>query len=417
MKLPTQKTAPVFDVSSQSVLVYGRPKIGKSTFCSKADMALFLATEPGLNSLDAYQVPIVNWPEFLEACAEVAKGGHAFKTVVLDTVDNAYQYCADFVCEKWKIKHPSDLAYGKGQGLVNQEFHRALTKLAALPYGLMLTSHAVDREMESSTGKFMKTTPTLPEGARKILLGFVDIILYADVEMATDAAGNTVYNRVLRTKPNKHYEAGDRTGRLPATLPMDFGAFIGALAVDAPEFENGIKIRGSETKPVAATKPVVKQTARVEPAATVAPVTPPTVAPPAVVEATDKHPPVEAYADDVAREQSQATDSTTTETAGSDAQAAMATDPAPAIPHVEGPTLAPGDEHVEKLVGVEEIKAIRALLKKNAVDEVAVLTGYQIARLEDLPLKKYTGCMGRLQKSGKGATKTTAGVGAVMGAK
>jgi hypothetical protein len=39
---------------------------------------------------------------------------------------------------------------------------------------------------------------------------------------------------VLRTKPAKHYEAGDRTGRLPETLPLDYAAFTAALATGKP---------------------------------------------------------------------------------------------------------------------------------------------------------------------------------------
>ena len=31
--------------------------------------------------------------------------------------------------------------------------------------------------------------------------------------------------RVIRTKPSLYYEAGDRTGRLPETLELDFGKF------------------------------------------------------------------------------------------------------------------------------------------------------------------------------------------------
>jgi len=31
--------------------------------------------------------------------------------------------------------------------------------------------------------------------------------------------------RVIRTKPSLYYEAGDRTGRLPETLDLDFGKF------------------------------------------------------------------------------------------------------------------------------------------------------------------------------------------------
>ena len=226
MKLPTEKTPVRDDVQDLTVLIYGPPKIGKSTFCSGADGALFLATEPGLNHLNVFQIPIASWKDLLNAGALIAKGGHEFKTIVIDTVDNAYRMCQEHVCEANGVKHPADMPYGKGFALVNAEFHRVLTRLAGLPTGLYLVSHAQDKELETRTGKYLKTMPTLPEGARKIVVGLVDVILFADAESTKDDDGNVTMSRILRTKPDKHYEAGDRTGRLPETLSLDYQSFV-----------------------------------------------------------------------------------------------------------------------------------------------------------------------------------------------
>jgi len=45
--LPTAKTQPKPNLADLTVLVYGQTKIGKSTFCSQSDDALFLAPSPG----------------------------------------------------------------------------------------------------------------------------------------------------------------------------------------------------------------------------------------------------------------------------------------------------------------------------------------------------------------------------------
>lgn len=230
--LPSAKTPPKQNLADLSVLVYGRPKAGKSSFCAQADGALFLATEAGLNHLDTYQVPIASWEDLLEACAEIATGGHDFRTVILDTVDNAYRLCGEYICKKHRIDHESDLGYGKGYALISNEFTRVLTKLSLLPYGLYLVSHAQDIEIETRTGKYTRTVPTLPEKARKVVLGLVDIILFVDFEPCIDEQGATHYRRVLRTKPTNTYEAGDRSGRLPDTLPLDYQAFYEAFDAD-----------------------------------------------------------------------------------------------------------------------------------------------------------------------------------------
>ena len=211
--------------------------VHNSTFCSHAEGALFLATEPGLNALEVFQIPIQCWEDLLTGCAEIVEGKHPFKTLVLDTVDNAYKFCAEFILRKFKVEHESDLGYGKGYALVNNEFQRVLTKLAFLPYGLFLISHAKEMEVDSRTGKYMRMVPTLPDKARKIVLGMADMVLFCDLEAISGEKGEQSMRRVIRTKPSLYYEAGDRTGRLPETLDLDFGKFkecYNAATVAAP---------------------------------------------------------------------------------------------------------------------------------------------------------------------------------------
>jgi hypothetical protein len=229
--LPTAKSQPKPNLADLTVLVYGQTKIGKSTLCSHAENALFLATEPGLNALDVFQTPIQSWEDLLNACAEIGEGKHPFKTVIVDTIDNAYKFCTDYILKKFKIEHESDLAYGKGYAIVNNEFQRVLTKLAFLPYGFFLVSHAKEIEIETRTGKYTRIVPTLPDKARKIVLGMVDMVLFCDLELTTGENGEQNIRRVIRTKPSLYYEAGDRTGRLPETIDLDFRKFLEAYNV------------------------------------------------------------------------------------------------------------------------------------------------------------------------------------------
>ena len=233
--LPTEKTPARMSLSDLTVLVHGPAKIGKSTLCSKAPDSLFLATEAGLNALEVYQVPISTWNEFLAACGDIARGEHGFKTIVVDTLDNLYRMCSEHICTRHKIQHESDLGYGKGFALVNNEFYRALNKLSLQPYGLFLVCHSQEKEIETRTGKRTRIVPTLPDKARRMVLGMVDVILYCDVEAVVDAAGKTATERrVMRTKPTEAYEAGDRTGRLPDVIDLDYAKFVEAFELATP---------------------------------------------------------------------------------------------------------------------------------------------------------------------------------------
>jgi hypothetical protein len=232
--LPTAKTAPKSAFADLTTFVYGPPKIGKSTLASQFPGALFLATEAGLNHLETYQIPISSWDDFIRACALILQGKHEFRTIVIDTADNLYRYCTDQICKKHGVETVGDIAgFGKGFALLNNEFHRVLTKLTQLPYGLVLISHSKQIELEDRGGKYNKTVPTLPEGARKTVLGMADVILYCTQTTGRNEANEPVEQRVIITKPSRLWEAGDRTGRLPEVMPLDFQAFKAAWLASA----------------------------------------------------------------------------------------------------------------------------------------------------------------------------------------
>ena len=200
--LPTAKTQPKPDLADLTVLVYGQTKIGKSTFCSQSDRALFLATEPGLNALDVYQVPIQSWEELgAQPARKWRQGQHPFKTVVIDTIDNAYKFCTDYIVKKHKIEHESDLGYGKGYALVNNEFQRVLTKLAFLPYGLFLISHAKETEIDTLHRKVHTRHPPLCRTRRgRSCWGWRTWSCTAASTLADGEGNEKVLRRVIRTK-------------------------------------------------------------------------------------------------------------------------------------------------------------------------------------------------------------------------
>ena len=168
---------------------------------------------------------------------------------MVDTVDNAFKYCSDAICSKHNIEYEGDMAHGKGWSLVKNEWHRVLTRLASLPYGLILISHAQDKTIETRTGEYTKTQPSLPDRARNVVLGLVDMILYCDAVPRKDANGVVTIERVMRTKPHPTYEAGDRTGRLPDPLPLDYDAFVKAYTAAAPGSAPGTGTAAQTTQP------------------------------------------------------------------------------------------------------------------------------------------------------------------------
>lgn len=221
--LPTQKTKPDTNLMNYIWFIYGEPKIGKSTFCSQMPEALFLKTEEGLKGLEAYQVGITKWEDVYEVGAELEAGNHQFKTVVIDTIDNFYKLCEDYICRTYHIAHPDELKMGKGYSFVKKECMKVLTTFSMLPYGLALVSHSVTKEVKDPSGlKIMRTVSSLSDSARMLITSFVDQILYFYKATSVDENGQEKYDRYILTQGVPQIEAGGRFQHLPPVIPMNF---------------------------------------------------------------------------------------------------------------------------------------------------------------------------------------------------
>jgi hypothetical protein len=56
------------------------------------------------------------------------------------------------------------------------------------------------------------------------------MVLFCDLDVTEGEGEKQEIRRVIRTKPSLYYEAGDRTGRLPETLDLDFRSFLDAYS-------------------------------------------------------------------------------------------------------------------------------------------------------------------------------------------
>jgi len=225
ISLPTEPTVIDNDLGSKTMMIYGPPKIGKSTFASRFPGAFFLECEPGLAELSTYKQTISNWSEFVETCRVLATTEHEFKTLIIDTVDFAYRYCEDYVCANEGVAYVGDSGYGKGFALAKNEWLRVMRGLTTLPMGIVFTSHAVNAKVPSPLGiESMKTTCSLPERARTCTTGLCDIIVYADSIVGDDGAEQ----RVLTTQGTPLVEAGLRGPQMPAVIPFSYQSFLDA---------------------------------------------------------------------------------------------------------------------------------------------------------------------------------------------
>ena len=226
---PSTKTAPKPNLADLTVLAYGQTKIGKSTFCSNPRGRCSSPPSPGLNALDVFQVPIQSWDDLLKACAEITEGKHPFKTVIIDTIDNAYKFCTDYILKKFKIEHESDLGYGKGYGCQQRipagADQAGVPALRAVP-GLPREGNRGGVAHRQVYARSCRPCPTRPGRSCSAWSTWCCSAIWRSTIGET---ANQRMRRVIRTKPSLYYEAGDRTGRLPETLDLDFTKFLEAF--------------------------------------------------------------------------------------------------------------------------------------------------------------------------------------------
>jgi hypothetical protein len=206
--LPTERNTPVIDIAKLKVVIYGPPKVGKSTLATRNPKALVLDTDSnGTAFLDCYRVPIDNWETLKMTLGELAamkKEDCKFDTIVLDTVDQAWNMCRAHVCKQFGVVHESeDKGFGRVWDAVKQEFMKAVAFITSNGWGLWIISHSITKEVKIGAQKRNVTCFTLPDKAGRLVAALADIIIYMD----DDDEGK----RTLFLRPTDTLECGDRT--------------------------------------------------------------------------------------------------------------------------------------------------------------------------------------------------------------
>ena len=132
------------DLSGYITYIYGAPKTGKTTLATQMPDALLLAFEKGYNALPGVMAQdITTWGEMKQVYRELKKPEvkAQFKSIIVDTVDEAAEMCQKYICQQKGIESLGDLGYGKGWGAFNTEFSEVFRGLTQLGYAVFFIGH------------------------------------------------------------------------------------------------------------------------------------------------------------------------------------------------------------------------------------------------------------------------------------
>ena len=92
MKLPTEKVK-ASRKSPKNMIIYGAPKIGKTTVLSQLNDCLIIDLEQGSDMLDALKIQANSLAELADIGRSIMKANKPYKYIAIDTISKLEEWC------------------------------------------------------------------------------------------------------------------------------------------------------------------------------------------------------------------------------------------------------------------------------------------------------------------------------------
>ena len=92
MELP-KKVVKASRKSPKNMIIYGPPKIGKTTVLSQLKDCLIIDLEDGSDMVDALKVKVSNLKELADLGKEIIKQKRPYKYIAIDTISKLEEWC------------------------------------------------------------------------------------------------------------------------------------------------------------------------------------------------------------------------------------------------------------------------------------------------------------------------------------
>lgn len=160
MILPTSPV-PKITQDPKNLILYGMPKIGKTTTLSTLEDNLIIDFEDGSDYVEALKVKVHNLNEFGELCKALQESPHRYKFITIDTVTALEEFVKPLALSMYK-KTPAGSSYngdilnapmGAGYGFLRQAIEFVIDKLSEYTTNIILVGHVKDKTITSVEGK------------------------------------------------------------------------------------------------------------------------------------------------------------------------------------------------------------------------------------------------------------------------
>jgi hypothetical protein len=153
MDLPLKKL-PKVTQDPKNLILYGVPKIGKTSLLATLEDNLIIDLEEGSDYVEAMKVKITTIKELNELCKAIKEASYPYKFITIDTVTALEEFAKPLALKMYKESplgsnfNDNDVLHaphGAGYGFLREAMQKIIEKLAMCAPNIILVGHVKDK--------------------------------------------------------------------------------------------------------------------------------------------------------------------------------------------------------------------------------------------------------------------------------
>lgn len=165
--LPTTKI-PAENQDPKYLIIFGLPKVGKTTILSTLENNLILDMENGTTYVDALKVKINSLKDLNEVCKAIKEANYPYKYITIDTITaveemakplalNLYQKSPIYSDKYADVTDVTNLPSGQGYSWLRTAVEMIIDKIAACAPNIIICGHVKDAALSEGATMNVKT--------------------------------------------------------------------------------------------------------------------------------------------------------------------------------------------------------------------------------------------------------------------
>jgi hypothetical protein len=186
MILPTSKIK-AGEVNPKRLLVYSKPKTGKTTAFAGLENNLLIDLENGSNYVDALKIKVNSLKELFDAGKAIIEANKPYKYVTIDTVTALEEMIMPLAVKLYRNttmgknfdgENVLTLANGAGYLYIRQAFFQVLDFIDTLAPHIILSGHIKDKQVDDKGQMVMSANIDLTGKIKSLICANADAIGY-----------------------------------------------------------------------------------------------------------------------------------------------------------------------------------------------------------------------------------------------